>query len=125
MQYDVKTPDEYMDKLGPDWRRRTLEELRALIKSAAPRLEEGINYKMLSYSDARGAVFHLNAQKSYVSLYVGDAGKIDTDGTLLAGLSVGKGCIRFSKSVNPADTGIAAFIERTVALRDQGEDIGC
>lgn len=125
MQYDVKTPEEYMDKLGPDWRRKTLEQLRSLIKSRAPQLQEGINYKMLSYSDARGAVFHLNAQKSYVSLYVGDAGKIDADGTLLAGLSVGKGCIRFGKSVNPADTGIAAFIERAVALHEQGEDIGC
>jgi hypothetical protein len=34
---------------------------------------------MLSYSDQRGIVFGLNAQKHYVSLYVGDAKKIDTN----------------------------------------------
>ncbi len=81
MQYDVKTPSEYIKVLNDDWRREKLEEVRALIKSKAPSLSEGINYKMLSYGDKNGNVFHLNAQKHYVSLYVGNVEKAASDST--------------------------------------------
>jgi hypothetical protein len=106
MQYEAKTPAEYMDQLAADWRRDKLTELREMILAQGAPLEEGIEYKMLRYGDADGAVFHLNAQKKYVSLYVGDAAKVDPDGTLLEGLNVGKGCIRFKKSVAIAETQI-------------------
>ena len=125
MQYDVSTPQEYLNSLEDDWRRETLLKLRVLIKEKNPRIVEGINYKMLSYSDDDGTVFHLNAQKAYVSLYVGDAGKIDPAGRLLAGLDRGKGCIRFKKSVDVTATRIDAFIERAFALREQDVAFDC
>ena len=125
MQYDVTTPKEYIAKLEDDWRKEKLKELRSIIKTIAPKLEEGIEYKMLSYKDSKGSVFHLNAQKNYVSLYVGNAEKIDTDGKLLEGIDVGKGCIRIKKSVNIPDTMLDEFIARTVDLREQGKDIDC
>lgn len=125
MQYEVNIPAEYIDALAIDWRRKTLENVRALIKLKAPNLKEGINYKMLSYSDHKGIPFHLNAQKSYVSLYVGDIKKIDLDGTLLEGVDTGKGCIRFTKSIDVANTQIDEFIERAIHLWDKGVNIGC
>ena len=125
MQYDVQTPEEYMDKLEHDWRYDTLQQIREMIRTTAPGMTEGINYKMLSYGDDRGVAFHLNAQKGYVGLYVGDIRKIDRDGDLLQGLNTGKGCIRFSKTVVPAETRIGEFIERTVRLWDQGVDTEC
>lgn len=125
MQYDVSTPGEYMSALAADWRRDTLIELRQLVHELAPELTESIKYKMLSYDDADGGVFGLNAQKHYVSLYVGDAALIDPDGSLLAGLNLGKGCIRFSKTKVVSDTGIREFIARTMEMRRQGLDIGC
>ena len=125
MQYDVKTPSEYIEILVDDWRREKLEQLRALIKSKAPRLSEGINYKMLCYGDDRSNVFHLNVQKSYVSLYVGDLAKIDPDGELLKGIDTGKSCIRFKKSPSLSSTRIDEFIERAIQLWKQGADIGC
>lgn len=70
-------------------------------------------------------VFGLNAQKQYVSFYVGDADKIDASGLLLEGLERGKGCIRFKKKVVVAETKIAKFIARTVELRRSGADVGC
>ena len=97
MQYDVNSPKDYMEALEKDWRFERLEEIRQLIKQSAPQIVEGIKYKMLSYADENGDVFHLNAQKSYVALYVGDIEKIDATGTLLKGLSLGKGCIRIKK----------------------------
>lgn len=125
MQYDAKTPAEYMEMLNDDWRRETLSNLRAIIQSKAPTFDEGIQYKMLSYGDRRGPLFHLNAQKHYVSLYVGDAKKIDPDGSLLNGIDVGKGCIRFKKSVSLSETRIDEFVERAVELWNQGENLGC
>lgn len=125
MLYDAKTPDDYMDQLDDDWRRGKLEALRNIIKAKDPDLVERINYKMLCYGDEETAVFHLNAQKQYVSLYVGNAAKIDPDGALLAGLNVGKGCIRFRKTDQIADTKIDVFIARAINLWRRGEDAGC
>lgn len=125
MQYDVETPQQYLEALEPDWRKEKLEALRNIIRASAPELVEGIDYKMLSYRDERGILFGLNAQKHYVSLYVGDISKIDPDGSLLEGLNVGKGCIRFTKTKEIGDTRIREFIERAVDLWRRGEDIDC
>ncbi|TCD13786.1 iron chaperone [Oricola cellulosilytica] len=125
MLYDATTPEDYLEQLDDDWRRETLLGLRRLIKQKGPSLIERLNYKMLAYGDSRGNVFHLNAQKHYVSLYVGNASKIDPGGELLRGLNTGKGCIRFTKSVDVSKTLIDAFIERAIVRREEGEDIGC
>lgn len=125
MLYEASTPGDYLDQLETDWRRDTLTRLRELIKKSAPDLEESVHYKMLGYGIKENYVFHLNAQKSYVSLYVGDASKVDSDGILLEGLNVGKGCIRFGKSVKVEDTRIAEFIEQAISMWRQGVDIGC
>lgn len=125
MQYDVSTPDEYLSILEQDWRRDTLLSLREIIQRNAPELKEAIKYKMLSYEDDRGPVFALNAQKGYVSFYVGNAEKVDPAGELLGGLDCGKGCIRFKKSVKVTETRIDEFISRAAALRREGGDIEC
>ena len=114
-----------MAALEDDWRREKLESIRALIKSKAPDLVEGIQYKMLSYSDKRGTPFHLNAQKNFVGFYVGDVKKIDTDGDLLKGIDVGKGCIRFKKNINIVDTRFEEFFEKAVDYWKSGKDISC
>ena len=125
MQYDAKTPPEYIETLDDDWRKEKLLKLRAIIQSKAPNLIEEISYKMLGYRDERGLIFHLNAQKNFVGFYVGNAHKIDPDGSLLKGIDVGKGCIRFKKSLSVEDTRIDEFIEHTMDLWKSGEDIDC
>lgn len=97
MQYDVKTPKEYLNQLEKDWRYEKVQQLRKIIQAKAPKLVEGIHYKMLSYSDEKGVLFQLNAQRNYVSFYVGDIKKVDPEGTMLKGLNQGKGCVRFKK----------------------------
>lgn len=125
MQYDVQTPAEYLEALEDDWRREKLLELRSIIMSCGPELVEDIEYKMLSYRDERGSVLALNAQKHYVSLYVGNAEKVDPDGTLLSGLNVGKGCIRFTKLKAISETRIQEFIKRAIDMHKRGVDIDC
>ncbi|WP_425390476.1 DUF1801 domain-containing protein [Ekhidna sp.] len=86
---------------------------------------EGIKYKMLSYADNKGVIFQLNAQKNYVALYVGNASKVDPSGELLAGINHGKGCLRFKKSTNIAETRIEEFISKALEMWQRGEDIDC
>jgi len=125
MQYDASTPQAYLDALALDWRKDKLAQLRALILSTSSELVECINYKMLCYRLNDVAVFHLNAQKGYVSLYVGDIKKIDPGNTLLSGLNVGKGCIRLTKSIDIKTTQLDQFIARAIKLSQQGIDLDC
>lgn len=125
MLYDVATPEEYLTALEEDWRKEKLLVIRQMILDAAPDTVEGISYKMLSYADEKGTFLHLNAQKGYVSLYVGNAGKVNPDGELLKGLNVGKGCVRLSKSVKPENTRIEEFIGLAIQKWKTGEDIDC
>lgn len=125
MLYDANTPSGYMNQLDDDWRRETLENIRTIIKEQAPQLKERIHYKMLGYGVGDTYVFHLNAQRGYVSLYVGDASRVDPSGALLQGLNVGKGCIRFSKSKKVAETRIDEFIALAFDRWRKGEDIEC
>jgi len=125
MQYDVETPSEYLTALEEDWRKEKLLDIRDIIFSKAPEIVESIEYKMLRYGDSKTSVFHLNAQKNYVSLYVGNTEKIDKSGELLKDLNIGKGCIRFTKSVITSETRIDEFIDRAVSLLNNSKDIDC
>ncbi|WP_100640819.1 iron chaperone [Alteromonas facilis] len=125
MQYDVSDPQEYLAQLEPDWRKDKLLELRSMIVQHCDAIEETINYKMLCFRLKDTVLFHLNAQKGYVSLYCGDTKKIAPNGVLLDGLNVGKGCIRFSKTKALADTRIEEFIKCTISLFKEGKDVSC
>ncbi|KGX92111.1 hypothetical protein N781_17530 [Pontibacillus halophilus JSM 076056 = DSM 19796] len=125
MQYDAGTPEDYLQQLEDDWRKEKLLFIRELILKEAPELQEGIQYKMLSFGDGTTTLFHLNAQKAYVSLYVGDINKINDSETLLEGLDVGKGCIRIKKSKNISETGLQPFIQKAIQAWKSGSDLSC
>jgi uncharacterized protein YdhG (YjbR/CyaY superfamily) len=125
MQYDQPTPAAYLAHLDDDWRRTTLLALRELIQAAAPEAEESIQYRMLAFGEDGRTLCHLNAQKAYVSLYVGNTGAIDRGRGLLQGLSVGKGCVRFSKTIRVDETRIEEFIQAAVERWRRGENTSC
>jgi uncharacterized protein YdhG (YjbR/CyaY superfamily) len=125
MLYNAATPQDYLVELENDWRKEKLQFIRTLIKSAAPEVEETINYKMLGYKVGEDFLFHLNAQKGYVSLYVGNVSKVDPDGSILKNVKLGKGCIRFKKSVAVEETGVEEFLQRFMERHRSGVDLGC
>lgn len=127
VQYDVTTPEEYFTAIEDDWRKTKLLEVRELINKYAPEVDENIRYKMLNYGLAAedDYIFALNAQKHYVSFYVGSIERIENAAELLADYNYGKGCIRIRKTINIADTGLEEFIEKTVASWRAGEDVYC
>lgn len=125
IQYDAKNAEEYLDMLEDDWRKEKLLMVRQMIFAYAPELEEVIRYKMLNYGKGDHYVFALNAQKHYVSLYVGTIEKIDNAEALLAGYNYGKGCIRIRKTIKIEETGLKEFIHQTVDMWRAGEDVDC
>lgn len=125
MQYDVKSPSEYLDNLETDWRKNKLEEVREMIQSNGPDLKESIEYKMLCYGKEGKSIFHLNAQKGYVSLYVGDINKIADSRMMLKDFDMGKGCIRIKKSIELSKTKLDEFISKTIVFWKNGGNIDC
>lgn len=125
MQYDAKDAEEYLEMLEDDWRKEKLLAIRQMILSYAPELEESIRYKMLNFGIDEHYIFALNAQKHYVSLYVGTIDKIENAETLLTGYNYGKGCIRVKKTINMEETGLRDFIHKTIDMWHAGEDTDC
>jgi uncharacterized protein YdhG (YjbR/CyaY superfamily) len=125
MQYEVKTPEQYLDAIEEDWRKEKLLFVRELILSNGPDLEEAIEYKMLCYGIGDRKAFHLNAQKGYVSLYVGNIDKIEDARPLLEKFNMGKGCIRIKKSIDLETSELETFIINTLDFWRGGGDIDC
>jgi len=125
LKSDETTPSAFLDALPDDWRKATVLDVRALLLDAGPELEEKMHYGMLGYVFDGRFVFHLNAQRAYVSFYVGDVSKVDPDGSLLEGLNHGKGCIRVSKSRKVHETRLDAFVARAMDQLRAGGDIDC
>ena len=125
MQYEAKTPSEYLEQLEQDWRKEKLQQVREIIKKQGPHLNEGIEYKMLSYGDSEKTIFHLNAQRGYVRLYVGDINKVENARELLKDFDNGKGCIRIKNKVNISESGLEEFIQQTLELWEKGGNTDC
>ncbi|GAA4272895.1 DUF1801 domain-containing protein [Aquimarina gracilis] len=82
-----------------DWRKEKVILIHNMILKEQG-LKEYINYKMLAYGDGKQEpLLHLNAQKNYVSLYVGNIDKVEKARELLNPFDMGKGCIRIKKTL--------------------------
>lgn len=125
MLYEANTPKEYFTQLDDDWRKEKLLQVRSMILQSDPDLVEGIEYKMLSYGNGQQTLFNLNAQRAYVSLYIGNIDKIDKGRTLLNEFDLGKGCIRIKKKVNLEQTQLSEFIKKAIDFWRAGGDTDC
>ena len=113
MQYDAETPEAYLELLDRDWRRERLLDIRAAMLAVSG-VEEGIGYGMLQYRRGGDVFAHLNAQKAYVGVYLGELEKLDPGGAIRAGINCGKSCLRVKKR-DGADVA-RALIERKADL---------
>ena len=96
MQYDAATPAEYLEMLDDDWRREKLLAIREMFL-AVPGIEEGMSYKMLGYRRGDAVFGHLNAQKGYVAVYLGELEKLDPGAAIRGTMDCGKSCLRLRK----------------------------
>ena len=107
------TVDAYLATL-PEDRRGPMEELRRVIRAAAPAATETIAYAMPAFRSPKGSfLVSYDAFKAHYSLFPFTDGMVVSFGDELAPYLAGKGTIRFPASRPiPAD-----LVTRLVALR--------
>ena len=94
---------EYLEALEPS-RRAALAEIRTLVREAVPDAVETLRYQMPTYERDGEVVCAFASQKQYMSLYM-DVDLVEMHRDELAGLDVGKSCIRFRRVERlPLDT---------------------
>ena len=113
MRQEITTVDEYIAAAPPE-RQATLRRLRSLIRSTVPEANERIEYGMPSY-EYHGLFCGFAAQKRYSSFYLLHGAVVDAHRPLLAGLDVGKGCIRFKRDEQLPDETVRTLLKAVAA----------
>jgi uncharacterized protein YdhG (YjbR/CyaY superfamily) len=97
MQSKAQTVDEYLQEV-PEERQEALAHLRQLCLGSMPGYLESMEYGMPSYKKEGGEVeVAFASQKSYISFYILKEDVLNKHRPALAGLNLGKGCIRYRK----------------------------
>jgi uncharacterized protein YdhG (YjbR/CyaY superfamily) len=98
MQSDVKNVTEYLKEV-PEERQAALSKLRKLCRSNLKGFNESMQYSMPSYSRDSAVEVAFASQKNFIALYILRTDVMNAHKHLLKvkGISIGKGCIRYSK----------------------------
>ena len=118
MQSIAKDVTSYLQEL-PDKRRVSLTKLRQLCLDTLVDYEEGRDYGMPGYKKNGVVEVGFASQKNYISLYILKESVVAAHRAQLAGLSVGKGCIRYSK---PEKIDFAVVEQLLIATRDSAAE---
>jgi uncharacterized protein YdhG (YjbR/CyaY superfamily) len=100
---------------SPAERRDALELLRRLCREELAGFDEGIAHGMPSYLRAGEVEVAFASQKRSISLYVLRQAALTAHAEQLAGLSVGKGAIRFRRPEDIDPDVVRALLAATVA----------
>jgi len=96
MQSNDKDVETYIQQ-APEARRDALTRIRNLCRQVLTGFEESMVYGMPGYS-RRGVVeVGFASQRNYIALYILRQDALASQRPALAGLNVGKGCIRYTK----------------------------
>ena len=98
MQSTVKNVNDYLNEV-PIERKTTITKLRKLCLELLVDFEESMVYGMPSYSRNGEVEVAFASQKNHISLYIlrTDVMNVYRDSLNTKGVSLGKGCIRYSK----------------------------
>lgn len=116
---DYQSVDGYLEAQA-EVARAVLARVRAVVRKALPKAEEGISYQMPAYRLPEGWVIYIGAWKQHYSLYPVSAGVVAALGSALAPFDVEKGTIRFPW-VDPVPVRLIAQIVKARA-REVVED---
>jgi uncharacterized protein YdhG (YjbR/CyaY superfamily) len=97
MQSDANSVGQYLKEV-PEARKEALTRLREMCREILVGYEESMAYGMPSYGKPDGEVeVAFASQKNYISLYILKQDALDRFRDALKGVSLGKGCIRYTK----------------------------
>jgi uncharacterized protein YdhG (YjbR/CyaY superfamily) len=114
MHSGAATVDLYIAEAPPE-RRDALNLLRKLCLEELRGFDEAMTHGMPSYSREDAVEIAFASQKNYISLYVLRQSALETGADRLAGLSVGKGCIRFRRPELIDSATVRVLLSATVA----------
>jgi uncharacterized protein YdhG (YjbR/CyaY superfamily) len=113
MQSNAKDVEAYIQE-APEERRLHLTRLRALCREVLAGYDEVMEYGMPVYKRAGVIEAGFASQKNYISLYLLKADVVQENRHLLGGLSLGKGCIRYSNLTKMDFEVVRKLLEDTV-----------
>jgi uncharacterized protein YdhG (YjbR/CyaY superfamily) len=98
MQSTAKNVTDYLDEVPPE-RKAALTKLRDLCRTVLKDFEESMKYGGPCYSRNGEIEVGFASQKNFIALYIlrTDVMKAHRDLLKVKGVSMGKGCIRYSK----------------------------
>ena len=96
MQSKANDVDQYLQEVPSD-RLDALRRLREMCLATLTDYEESMVYGMPSYSKAGTVEVAFASQKNYISFYILKEEVLNQHRPALEGISLGKGCIRYSK----------------------------
>lgn len=98
MQSSAKTVSEYLEEV-PVARQAALIQLRDLCRTSLPEFQEAMMYGMPGYVRNGEVEVGFASQKNFIALYILKTDVMNAHRELLdvKGVSLGKGCIRYSK----------------------------
>jgi uncharacterized protein YdhG (YjbR/CyaY superfamily) len=97
MQSDAANVDDYLREV-PEERVDALTQLRGDCRKLLDGFEESMQYGMPTYAKDGEAQFAFASQRQYIAVYVMRHDVLNQHRDKLAGLNVGKSCIRYRKS---------------------------
>jgi len=103
----------YMEEISAE-RRPVIEKLRRLCRRNLKSYEESMEYGMPCYKQDGALVIAFASQKQYIALYVGKKDVVDEFRGALPASSIGKGCIRFTKTEQMDFAVIEQLLDRAV-----------
>jgi uncharacterized protein YdhG (YjbR/CyaY superfamily) len=116
-EFPINTIDDYLFQL-PENQQLTLEELRRVIRDAAPEAEEMISYGMPAFK-YYGMLVYFAAFKNHCSFFVGNGSLVKEMGDALKGYKTVTSGIHFTPE-NP----LPAELVRDIVLRRMAQNAG-
>jgi uncharacterized protein YdhG (YjbR/CyaY superfamily) len=117
MKSSATTVAEYMDDQPTEWQ-PTLRKLRAACRRDLKGYKEAMSYGMPSYARDGQIEVTFAKQARYLSLYILKQPVFDAHRAAFAGLSLGKGCIRYRRP-DQIDWNVVVSL-----LRDTRDSVG-
>ena len=96
MQSQANDVNKYLKEIPPE-RLEALSQLRELCLATLEGYEESMVYGMPSYAKGGTVEVAFASQKNYISFYILKEEVLNKHRSALQGISLGKGCIRYSK----------------------------
>jgi uncharacterized protein YdhG (YjbR/CyaY superfamily) len=114
-----KTIDEYLAGVSPD-KRAALEKLRKLIKAAAPKAEECINYGVAAFRLGGKALVGFGAAANHCTFFPMDGTTVAAHKDELKGYDTSKGAIRFQPEKPLPATLVRKLVKARIAALTAG-----